>query len=259
MAFVASRPRTELAGASPAIPMRGTVEGLRSPRPIIEQLPAALQEDEFCRRMTGAFDEVLSPVFNVLDCLTAYLDPQLAPQDFVEWLAGWVGVEIDETWSLDRRRRLIQDAAALYRVRGTAAGLSAHVRLYAGVSPEIEDTGGCIWSQEADTPLPGTARPHLTVRLQVDDTSGIRRSTVGRIIDANRPAHVPYQLEIVTGDSLVDRGEQPAPDGEAAEGAPGAVDLPGSERIELAAPGPVSDEELDELDMIPPDGDEPSS
>jgi phage tail-like protein len=257
VAFVESRRRGEDLGATTiGMPMRGTVERLATPRALVEQLPAALQEDDFCTRMTSAFDEVLAPIFNVLDCFPSYLDPQLAPQDFVEWLASWVGVDIDETWTLERRRRLIQDAVALYRVRGTAAGLSAHVRLYAGASPEIRDSGGCTWSQSANSEFPGSAQPHLKVRLRLDDESAIRRSTVTRIIDANRPAHVPFEVEILVGDALIE-GSEEKPFGEAAADAPGAIDLPGSERIELAPQGPAGEEE-EEFEASP-EGEEPSS
>ncbi|HET7523291.1 MAG TPA: phage tail protein, partial [Acidimicrobiales bacterium] len=206
--------------------MRGLIENLPTPRPIGEQLPAAFQEDEFCQRMMVAFDEVLAPIFTTLDCIDTYLDPQLAPPDFVEWLASWVGVDIDETWTLERRRQLIQEAVVLYRIRGTAAGIAAHVGLYAGTTPEIEDNGGCIWSETADTPFPGSPAPRLTVRLRVDDVEAIRQTTVARIVNAARPAHVPFQLEIVVGGETL-AGLQPEESGGTGAGAPGAVDLPG--------------------------------
>jgi phage tail-like protein len=240
VAFVASGRRgRELPGPAADHPMRGLVEGLPSPRAIGTQLPAALQEDEFCQRMMTAFDDVLAPIFNTLDCFETYLDPQLAPPDFVAWLAGWVGVEIDETWTLDRLRRLIQDAVILYRVRGTAAGLAAHIKLYAGVTPEIEDSGGSDWSETADTPLPGSAQPRLTVRLRVEDPASVRSSTVSRIIDSDRPAHLPFQLEILVHGDRVEAAEEEADPTAADAEAPGAVDLPGSERIELAPQGPL--------------------
>lgn len=224
--------------------IRGLIENLPTPRPIGEQLPAALQEDEFCQRMMAAFDEVIAPVFTTLDCIDTYLDPQLAPPDFVEWLASWVGVDIDETWTLERRRQLIQEAVVLYRIRGTAAGIAAHVGLYAGATPEIEDNGGCIWSETADTAFPGSPVPRLTVRLQVDAAEAIRQTTVARIVDASRPAHVPFQVEIVVGGRTI-AGLQPEESGGADEAAPGAVALPGSERIELAPQGPETEEELE--------------
>jgi phage tail-like protein len=239
--------------------MRGLVEGLATPRPIGAELPAAFQEDDFCQRMMTAFDEVLAPVFTTLDCFDSYLDPQLAPPDFVDWLASWVGVEIDETWTLERRRRLIREAVILYRIRGTAAGLAAHIGLYSGVTPEIEESGGCEWSQAASSPMPGSAQPHLTVRLRLDDVGDVRRSTVSRIVGASRPAHVPYQLEMLAGGAPVESAEEDAPVAAAAEAAPGAVDLPGSERIELGPQAPANQEELDAAAESVTDDDEPTS
>jgi phage tail-like protein len=255
--FVASSRRNreaELQGATST--GRGLIEGLPTPRPIGAELPSVFQDDDFCQRMTSALDEVLAPLFTTLDCLGSYLDPTLAPPDFVDWLAGWVGIDIDETWSLERRRHLIQEAAILYRIRGTAAGLAAHVRLYTGVTPEIEDSGGCEWSQTADSPLPGSSRPHLTVRIQVEEQADVRRNTVNRIVAASRPAHVPYHLELVVGGASVAAPAEEIAASQADARAPGAVDLPGSEHIELAPQAPPSQEELAELaDQSPDDAD----
>jgi phage tail-like protein len=247
-------------------PMRGHIEGLPSPRPLSNEVPAALQEDEFCQRLLGALDEVLAPLFLTLDCWDSYLDAQLAPDDFVDWLASWIGVDIDETWSLERRRRLIQDAVGLYRIRGTGLGLQAHIKLYAGITPTIEESGACAWSPTANTPLPGSVDPHLTVRLTIDDPAGINRTTVNRIVGASRPAHLPYELDIAVEGATPRPGARTPQTGGAATGhdgsgvaedAPGAVDLPGSERIELAPHRPESQEELDEpAESTPPEGKE---
>ncbi|MDA8047023.1 MAG: phage tail protein [Actinomycetota bacterium] len=236
---------------------RGYVEGLPTPRPLVELIPSTLQDDEFCQRLVGAFDDVVAPVFNSLDCFDSYLDPQLAPDDFVDWLAGWVGLDIDETWTVERRRRLILEAVALYRIRGSVGSLAAHIALYCGTTPEIEDNGGCSWSQTAGSELPGTPHPYLKVRLRVDESADIRRSTVSRIVDSNRPAHVPCELEVVVGGAEVEAVEDDGPP--VAEGAPGAVDLPGSEHIELAPQAPPSGEELEAPPEGPSDGGEAPS
>lgn len=236
-------------------PGRGTAPGLGVARPLAEELPALLQEDDFCVRFTRGLDEVLAPVFATIDCWDAYLANDLTPDDFVDWLASWVGVGVDEKWPLERRRRLIDEAVGLYRVRGTAAGLAAHVGLYAGATPEIVDSGGCEWSQTADTAFPGTSGASLTVRLSVDDPDALSIGAVERIVAASRPAHVVFKVEILsaTGKVVAEVTEsEPAAEagagdgGEADESAPGAVDLPGSEKVELAAPGPTSEDERDE-------------
>jgi hypothetical protein len=168
-------------------------------------------------------------------------------------LASWVGVEVDETWPLERRRQLVEGAVALYRIRGTAAGLAAHVRLYAGTAPHIEESGACAWSETASTPLPGSAQPHLAVRLQVPDPGEITRTTVERIISTSRPAHLPFTLEIAASEGQsVPNGstESDESDGKVGldsgtmsdGGSPGAVELPGSERIELDPQGSASPE-----------------
>jgi phage tail-like protein len=240
-------------------PMRGLIPSLPSPRPIGFELPAAFQEDDFCLRMMSAFDEVLAPIFTTLDCFETYLDPTLAPDDFVDWLASWVGVDIDETWTQERRRRLILDAVALYRIRGTAAGLAAHVNLYAGVTPEIQESGGCEWSQTAGSPMPGSTHPHLTVRLRVEDAANVKRTTVSRIVAASRPAHMPYQVEMMVGGAAVEEAEEATSLPPADDQAPGPVDLPGSEHIELALQTPASIEELEGPGEGSPDDSQPTT
>ena len=56
------------------------------------------QDDSFALGFTAALDEVLAPVFNSLDNLDSYLDPELSPEDFLDWLAGWLGLVLDEDW-----------------------------------------------------------------------------------------------------------------------------------------------------------------
>ena len=61
-------------------------------------LPAMFHDDDLSQRLCGGLDDVIAPVPATLDSFWAYLDPALAPVDFVEWLAGWVGLELDQTW-----------------------------------------------------------------------------------------------------------------------------------------------------------------
>ena len=171
---------------------RGLVGGLASAHPLVDRLPAVLQEDEFCRRLVDALDEVLAPVISTLDCVDTYLDPKLAPDDFVDWLAGWVGLEVDENWPEARRRQLVEEAVGLYRRRGTVDGLARHVALFTGEDPVIEESGGCTWSATSGTPLPGQGRPRLVVRIA---TGAAHAAVVRRIVAASRPAHVPFTVE----------------------------------------------------------------
>ena len=134
--------------------MRGPLEGLASAHPLGFMLPPVYYEDSLAQRLTASLDEVLAPVMSELDNLQAYLDPGVAPSDFVGWLAGWVGIALDETWPPDRQRALVGQAGELYRWRGTVRGLAALLALYVQAEPEITETGGAAWS-----PVPGGEVP----------------------------------------------------------------------------------------------------
>jgi phage tail-like protein len=203
--------------------MRGTLAGLPSPHPLARSLPAVYQdEDPFTVRLTQAFDELLAPIIATLDNLPAYIDPALAPEDFVDWLAEWVGIELDETWDLERRRRLVATATDLHGRRGTAAGLADHVRLATGGEVEVVENGGTAWSVDSGSPLPGTSRPALLVRVRVGEPASVDTGRLDRLVTSVKPAHVPHRIE-VQGRAPAGGGKrraEAAPAPEAADGDP---------------------------------------
>jgi hypothetical protein len=71
-------------------------------------------------------------------------------------------------------------------------------------------------------------------------------------VDSSRPAHLAYTLEILVGGKEVQVPEEEADAGMADEHAPGAVDLPGSEHIELAPQSPVTGDDLEAADEASP-------
>ncbi|WP_326948735.1 phage tail protein I [Amycolatopsis sp. NBC_01307] len=181
--------------------MRGMVPGIPNPHPLGGFLPAVYQEDEFAMAFTGGLDEVLAPVLSVLDCLHAYIDPMVAPADFVEWLAMWVGVDPEENWPAVRRRSVIASAVSLHSSRGTVSGLRDHLEIVTGGRVEVEDTGGVTWSRVPTGAIPAP-RTHLRVEVFVDrPTSALRRS-LDDVIAAAKPAHVPHTLEVTQDDRL---------------------------------------------------------
>jgi phage tail-like protein len=177
--------------------MRGLTPAVRSPHPLGPALPALYQEDEFTQRFLSAFDDVLAPAFASLDGFDAYLDPELAPADFVEWLATWVALVVDESWSLERKRALVARAVGLYRRRGTARGIVEHVALFTGVEPELDEPGAVAASTEPLQPLPGADRQKAVVRLRLDQKK-LDRPGLDALIAAIRPAHLPIEVEVLT-------------------------------------------------------------
>jgi len=178
---------------------RALVPGLPTPHALGAHLPAVYQEDPFAQALTAGLDDVLSPIFASLDNLDSYIDPDLGPGDFLAWLAGWVGTELDEAWPEQRRRALVRRAVEIYRVRGTVGGLRAHLELITGGRVEIVESGGVAWSAQSGADLPGQAEPRMTIRIYVDDVAGIDTRALDRLVSASKPAHVIHALEIATG------------------------------------------------------------
>jgi phage tail-like protein len=178
--------------------VRGLIEGLNSPHPLGETLPAMYQqEDDFALRFTDALDEVIAPVMLALDNLDAYLDPMLAPRDFLEWMANWVGIDLDETWPEHKQREQVRSAVNLYRWRGTKKGLADVIRLYCDVEPEIIDNGGTSYSDGPTGPLPGSPTPSLHVRVTVPAGRDIDESRLHELVSAAKPGHLPHTIEVI--------------------------------------------------------------
>ena len=184
--------------------MRGIVPGLLSPAPVAHRLPAVYQEDDFVQRFVTAFDEALAPIFLTLDTLVAYIDPELAPPDFLDWLAEWVGIEVDDTWTVERRREIVAGAAAMHRGRGTTAGIAAAVRLAVGGRVSVVDNGASAWSPVPGGQLPGSAEASLRVTVRVVDPSTVDRTRLDRAVTAVKAAHVPHTIEVLEEESDAD-------------------------------------------------------
>ncbi|HET6296866.1 MAG TPA: phage tail protein I [Kribbella sp.] len=173
--------------------MRGTTPDLGTAYPLGALLPALLQEDPLLMRFTEAIDEVLAPAISALDCLAAYVDPALAPPDYLGWLAGWVGIDLDETWPVELQRAEIARAVTLHRGRGTVDGLRQQLELVTGGQVEVVDTGGISWSVEPVDESDQQFAPKVTV---VVSGSRVSLTAVEAAVDAAKPAHVVHEVRI---------------------------------------------------------------
>jgi phage tail-like protein len=179
---------------------RATIDDLATPHPLGLLLPGLYHDNDIAQRFTGALDVVLAPVLATLDSSDAYVDPRLAPLDFVAWLAEWVGVELDASWPEERQRALVARAADLFAWRGTVRGVADAVAIYTGVVPEIAETGAAFWT---GTPppsgsLPGSPAGELVVRVRVPpgQAGTIDPARLDRLVAAAKPAHIAHRVEI---------------------------------------------------------------
>jgi hypothetical protein len=136
-------------------------------------------------------------VFATLDGLAGYLDPWLAPADFLDWLANWVALDTDESWTPAQRRELVANAVELHRWRGTRRGLAAHVHLLTGGDVDVVDSGGCTSSDRPDGPLPGTSPALATLRVRVARPETVDLHRLRAVAGAAVPAHVAVTVEVL--------------------------------------------------------------
>jgi phage tail-like protein len=161
-----------------------------------DRLPNVYHQDgDFGLRFVGALEGSLDPVLALLDSLPAHFDPDLAPQDLLELLAGWLGVELDESWPDERRRELVRRAGERSRLRGTRAGLELALSVaFPDLPLRIEEQGGVTFGAEPSDPVPADA-PGFVVYCD-EPLEGDVLASVARVIEQAKPVHVRYRLRV---------------------------------------------------------------
>lgn len=148
----------------------------------LRYLPPIYGDHPFLGRFLMGLEALWAPIEQLVDHFDFFIDSETTPAFFMEQLATWLGLTLDEKWPQAKRRAVLQEAGELYRWRGTRRGLSRYLEIYTGVEPEIEEA--------AD------GAHHFQVTLTVPDEESVDRATVDRIIQANKPAHTTYELEL---------------------------------------------------------------
>lgn len=104
-------------------------------------------------RMMLLFESMLSGASDAIDGLALLFDPFAVPDEgrpasWLDWLAGWLAIELPEDWPEDRRRRTVAQAFLAHGQRGTVESLRAQIALYTGATVHIAEPAraASIWS-----------------------------------------------------------------------------------------------------------------
>lgn len=184
-------------------------------------LPELYREVDFIGRLLAIFEQSFEPVVQSLDVLWAYLDPRTAPEQFLPFLAHWVGWTIDPHLDLAQQRYLIRYAIELYRWRGTRRGLRFYLYLYTNlpldehlpeddkhISIQESFSQGLILGQAHlgdDTTIGGGQIYHFTVRLRSPSPQSLDQALVHKIINQEKPAFCTYDLHIESSNTSLTR------------------------------------------------------
>lgn len=176
--------------------MRGTLDGAVSPLPLSTTLPTMLREDPFAQQLCAGLDEVLAPVLMSLDAFSAYLDLSTAPADLLPWLGYWLGMDVDPDEDLDLQRQLLASASDLHAIRGTRRGIELALEAALGVDVQVSETGGCVWTTQPGTALPGEPRPAIVVSVDSTEDDPIDAERLDALVGQIKPAHVLHRVQV---------------------------------------------------------------
>ncbi|WHZ21125.1 MAG: hypothetical protein OJF47_000237 [Nitrospira sp.] len=106
-------------------------------------LPAIYRHDDACGdfflRLLSLCQSFFEDVEQEIVALPMLFDPFGAPADFLPWLAGCLGLDLDEGWSESKQRDIIGRLFDYYGKRGTPEGLREALKLFAGVTAVIDE------------------------------------------------------------------------------------------------------------------------
>ena len=127
--------RIDLFGDGYATPAVRTVR-IHYPRSsYLKYLPAVYQANEESRDFLEAFLSVFQTEWEALEQRTGemerYFDPKAVPAGpFLDWLAGWLALPLEESWTYEQKRKLLAAAPEIYPRLGTLEGIRRYVRVY---------------------------------------------------------------------------------------------------------------------------------
>jgi phage tail-like protein len=134
----------KLVGTESATPVVHSVQIYYPRVSYLRYLPAIYSQDpasrDFLERFLSIFESIFSRIETATANIVRYFDPRVVTGDFLRWLAQWLAIVVDDTWTDDQLRTLLLRAPDLFRERGTPAEIAEVIRIYLGIpEPTAED------------------------------------------------------------------------------------------------------------------------
>ncbi len=170
------------------------------------------ESQEFLWRYLMLFDKWWLQIEALLAHLPYYFDVHMAPsEDFLAWLASWVGLIWDSRLSTRRQQALLLEMIKLYRKRGTKQGLQRYLQICLEVADDEVERRIQITENPVGNFVLGAEATDLGNNLIVGQMDGERckfivsldwpqpdqkldEMIIREIIEAWKPAHTVYEL-----------------------------------------------------------------
>jgi phage tail-like protein len=157
---------------------------------LVSQLPRALAADPVVRGFVTAFEEVAETVRERVDGVEHLVDTGLATPEMLQFLASWLGLQLEPTDPLDYQRSLVREVGRLLGWRGTRYGIEGLLEAATGSRVTVTDGGGIYGQNERVPP----ADPVVVVRL--DHTGHLSERQVLRLLEAELPLGAQIRLDV---------------------------------------------------------------
>jgi phage tail-like protein len=124
-------------------PVLEQIEASTTAPSYLEELPAvyarrdAAEGNGFLGRWLALFRAELGDEERLLDTMARRFDPRTTPGSWLDWLSGWVAMELPGRADADADRALVEAAHEIHTRRGTAAGLREAVRRETGLDVQV--------------------------------------------------------------------------------------------------------------------------
>lgn len=149
--------------------------------PAIYSDPNAGFDVDFIGRYLLIFESLLSPITWTIDNFDMMLSPEIAPTEWLQWMASWFDMLLLPELPIERQREIMRQIGWLFMRRGTPAGLQRLLELYFGVTPEIIENEAC----------------HFEVKLALSQSPvELGADVADRLIASQKPAFASYTLDV---------------------------------------------------------------
>lgn len=170
--------------------------GLNPYARLSDGMPAVYQQDSpMAMSILEAFDQILGPAHAVQANLAAHLDSATCPRDFLTWMAGWFGIDVDASQREAQLRTFVGSLGDMLKQRGTRDGITDAIRLHTGLIAEVVDSGACEWIAGVDGALPGNPEPLVVVIIPGPVSNDLVERIEEIIVDA-KPPWLRHELRV---------------------------------------------------------------